>query len=54
MKKYFIKIGLNSIKKNKDAGSTQTMVLGNRTIEFKAENLPNEFKDGKNCMIEQW
>lgn len=53
MNKYIIKIRLNSIIKNKDAGNTQSKCYHGKTIRFKAYELPKMFKDGVNCVVQQ-
>ena len=49
-----ILIDLNSIKKNKDVGSTHTLLRGVRTVTFEAAELPEYLTDGKDCHITQW
>jgi len=51
MKKYKVNIDLSSIKKNKDAGQTTTIIPGKKTVSFWANQLPEYFKDGENCII---
>jgi hypothetical protein len=46
-----IKIDLKSIKKNPNAGSTQTSILKNIESTFIAKKLPFFFIDGENCII---
>ena len=54
MKIYFIKIDRKSIKENENAGQTQTILQGRKTISFKINYLPDYFKDGVNCFITSW
>jgi len=54
MKLYFVKIDLNSIKKNKDAGSCQTLIPGPWDIRFKAKTLPEYMIEGKNCLVTEY
>jgi len=51
MNTYLIKIDIDSIKPNKDAGSTTTNICTNKTIKFECKILPNYFIDGENCLI---
>jgi len=51
-RKYFVKIDLDSIEKNKDAGKTISYFLRRQTIYFETnQELPDYFKDGENCYI---
>jgi len=52
--KYFIKIILSSIEKNKDAGATTTFVQGPIKVLFKTTLLPEYFIDGENCIITEY
>jgi predicted RNA-binding Zn-ribbon protein involved in translation (DUF1610 family) len=54
MDKYLVKINKDSIKENPNAGSTTTRINMGQTISFKAETLPDDFIDGKNCAIFEW
>lgn len=49
-----IKIDIDSIKKNRDAGNTVTSFLTGRTIKFSCHKLPECFIDGDNCFISSY
>ncbi len=52
--KQLIRIDKNSIKLNKNYGSTKTMVGSTSIINFKCETLPYFFIDGENCQIKKY
>lgn len=52
MKKIYIE--LESIKKNKNAFSTQSTILMGSEIEFESNFLPNDFRDNENVSILTW
>lgn len=54
MKKYFIKIDVNSIKKNKNAGNTITKLPGKKNIYFECNYLPDFLENNKACFIEDY
>ena len=54
MKTTLVKIDIATIKQNKDYGSRQTTINTGKTITFKANVLPNHFKNGENCVITSW
>lgn len=54
MEKYQVNIELSSIKKNKDAGQTTTVIPGRKTVSFEAYQLPEYFKHEENCIIYEW
>lgn len=54
MKTTLVKIDIATIKENKDYGSTQTTISTGKTTTFKANVLPNYFKNGENCVITSW
>ena len=52
--KIFIPIKLSSIKKNKNAGQTQTHIYMGSDINFEAKGEVSEFlKDRENCLIQE-
>ena len=53
MKKFFIKIDLNSIEKNKNAGNTVTRFSRRSYITFQCDQLPNDFILPEGCYIMQ-
>lgn len=54
MKTTLLRIDANTIKENKDFGSTQTTIMTGRTVKFKAQYLPDYFINEKNCIILSW
>lgn len=51
MKKYFIKIDLDSITKNKNAGQTTSVGNTKKEAFFAHSSMPKGFVDGENCII---
>jgi hypothetical protein len=51
MKKYFLKVDWKTLKKNADAGSTESPVPGCECTMFKVYKLPSCFKEGVNCTV---
>jgi 5-methylcytosine-specific restriction endonuclease McrA len=54
MIKHKVNIDLSSIKKNKGAGTTTTIVPARKIVTFSVYKLPEYFKDGENCIITEW
>jgi len=54
MKEYLVKIELESIKPNRDAGRMLTIIPGRKTAHFKTSKLPEEFINGENVIVNSY